>query len=223
MKLKISIIFLLFAMFLTLSACSQSNNNPSNEKITNSPVITESKNKESDVRTFALSDYTYEVEFIDENEILKIKESYDIDNTDSISKIVYVPFIDELNTKETTSKYTIKELESEEKNVDLIYSSQFEAPSGVARIERTMSAKNVFYEKCDNKELENALQNTYNFDMSKDYKINKEYEIKVDEGSTKQIKAYEIDRECFYEILKDDNSLGMGKLDKPMGTLIVFE
>ena len=151
MKLKISIIFLLFAMFLTLSACSQSNNDPSNEKITNSPVITESKNKESDVRTFALSDYTYEVEFIDENDILKIKESYDLDNTDSISKIVYVPFIDELNTKETTSKYTIKELESEEKNVDLIYSSQFEAPSGVARIERTMSAKNVFYEKCKHK------------------------------------------------------------------------
>ena len=93
MKLKISIIFLLFAMFLNLSACSQSNNDPSNEKITNSPVITESKNKESDVRTFALSDYTYEVEFIDENDILKIKESYDLDNTDSISKIVYVPFI----------------------------------------------------------------------------------------------------------------------------------
>lgn len=223
MKLKISIIFLLFVMSTFLSSCSQSNNDLSNEKNINSSVTIKSNNKKSDIKTFDLSDYTYEVEFIDENEILKIKESYDLDNSDSISKVVYVPIIDESNNEDTTSKYKIKELESEEKNVDLIYSSQFEAPSGVARIERTMSVKNVFDENCDNNELENALQNTYNFDMSKDYKINKEYEIKVDEGSTKKVKAYEIARECSYEVLKDDNYIGTGKLTKPMGTLIVFE
>lgn len=219
-KQSLKIICIILLMIICTS-CNQSYDNKIKSNTNSNGLLNNDTKKE--INSIVLSNYTYEVEFIDKDEIKEIADNYNLDNVNSIIKIIYVPTLDEIEDDFTyEGSYSINQLDSYDENIDLIYSSQFNAPGGVAKIKREIQNKNRFSSKCDNNDLENALKANYKTEIGESYTLNKEYNIDVSEGKTGNVEAYEIDKVYSYELIQKDDTLGTGKLNRAVGMMVVI-
>ena len=212
MKIKNTLMVIFSLLFIVILAGCEKN---SEYKENNMKTISKKEIK--------LSDYTYELDIHNEDDIEIIIRDYKIDNKDvNIKKMIYVPFENKIEKSKKNIKYIINELSEDENCIDLLYASEFDGAGGMARIKREMNANYEFQGKCDSNKLEEALENKYNIQFNKGYNIDKEYNVEQTENENTKIFAYEIAKQYSYELLKKEDKLGEGMVNKPIGMLVIM-
>jgi hypothetical protein len=183
----------------------------------------ENKMKTISKKEIKLSDYTYELDIDNEEDIEIIIRDYKIDNKDvNVKKMIYVPFENKIEKSKKNIKYTINELSEDENCIDLLYASEFDRAGGTARIKREMNAYYEFQGECDSNKLVDALENEYNIQFNEEYNIDKEYKVEQTKNEDTKIFAYEIAKQYSYELLKKEDKLGEGMVNKPIGMLVIM-
>jgi hypothetical protein len=183
----------------------------------------ENKMKTISKKEIKLSDYTYELDIDNEEDIEIIIRDYKIDNKDvNVKKMIYVPFENKIEKSKKNIKYTINELSEDENCIDLLYASEFDGAGGTARIKREMNAYYEFQGECDSNKLVDALENEYNIQFNEEYNIDKEYKVEQTKNEDTKIFAYEIAKQYSYELLKKEDKLGEGMVNKPIGMLVIM-
>lgn len=172
----------------------------------------------------------------DENAIEKFMDYYNLDDSEVVEKIIYVPIaengsiINEMNVNSrASSKYYINKIGSFEGAGALLASSWYVAPGGTMTVSRTLSMgyefANISQIEGGIEELKAVIGSSYGYNLNASVSVSDSQNVEVATGCKKNVKAYVWEKTYRYEMWKNgllnDTKIGSGTWDYPLGVVFI--